>query len=178
MLLEIVDEANRAVPSGSLGRVLVTTLENRLMPLVRYEIGDYAIASKEPCPCGRTLPRIERVVGRSVNLFRMDDGRLMSPWRVLDRIKGYPELGQIQVVQTEVQAYCVRHTGGRPVSREIETKLRDDFRTLFAQPRASLSFEKVAEIPRTRSGKCMTAICELDTRRATRPQGWRPPAGH
>jgi phenylacetate-CoA ligase len=171
VLLEIVDEANRSVPSGSLGRVLVTTLENRLMPLVRYEIGDYAIASKDPCSCGRTLPQIESIVGRSVNLFRMDDGRLISPWRLVDRIKRYPELGQFQVVQTKVETYCVRHTGGRPLSREIETQLRDDFRTLLAQPRASLSFEEVAEIPRTGSGKCLTAICELDTRPANRSQG-------
>jgi phenylacetate-CoA ligase len=167
VLLEIVDEANRSVPSGSLGRVLVTTLENRLMPLVRYEIGDYAIAAKEPCWCGRTLPRIERVVGRSVNLFRMEDGRLISPWRLLDRIKRYPELGQFQLVQTEVETYCVRHTRRPPVIREIETKMREEFRTLLAQPRASLSFEKVEEIPRTRSGKCMTAICELGARPAT-----------
>jgi phenylacetate-CoA ligase len=178
VFLEIVDEENRSVPSGSPGRVLVTTLENRLMPLVRYEIGDYAIASEKPCSCGRTLPRIERVMGRSVNLFRLDDGRLMSPWRLLDRIKGYPELGQFQLVQTDVETYCVRHTGGRPVSREIETKLRDDFRTLLAQPRALLSFERVAEIPRTRSGKCMTAICELDACHATQPLSARPLTDH
>ena len=52
------------VDPGAMGRVLVTTLENYLMPLVRYEIGDYAIAARGTCSCGRTLPLIGRVMER------------------------------------------------------------------------------------------------------------------
>ena len=64
MMVDIVDEADRKVHPGEMGRVVVTTLENHLMPLVRYEVGDYAIASTKACVCGRTLPTIDRVIGR------------------------------------------------------------------------------------------------------------------
>ena len=56
VLVEIVDDAGHACAAGVSGRVLVTTLQNFAMPLIRYDIGDYA-AFGEPCPCGRGLPR-------------------------------------------------------------------------------------------------------------------------
>jgi phenylacetate-coenzyme A ligase PaaK-like adenylate-forming protein len=68
--VEIVDERGIPVGPGQMGRILITTLENRLMPLVRYEIGDYAIASNDLCSCGRTLPVLGKVIGRGINLFR------------------------------------------------------------------------------------------------------------
>jgi hypothetical protein len=56
VFMEIVDEQGAPTPAGEMGRVLVTTLQNNLMPLVRYEIGDYAVAGVEQCRCGRTPP--------------------------------------------------------------------------------------------------------------------------
>ena len=50
-----------------MGRVVVTHLHNYAMPLIRYEIGDYAIAGGN-CDCGINLPVLERVVGRTRNL--------------------------------------------------------------------------------------------------------------
>ena len=74
VLVEIVDENGRRVSSGQAGRVVITTLENRLMPLIRYDLGDYATILDEPCACGRTLPRIGNILGRAINLFRLPNG--------------------------------------------------------------------------------------------------------
>ena len=63
-LIEIVDEQGRPTTPGQMGRVLATTLQNRLMPLVRYDMGDYALALNQRCECGRTLPLIGKVLGR------------------------------------------------------------------------------------------------------------------
>ena len=84
MMVEILDDAGHAVGPGEMGRTVVTTLENQLMPLVRYEIGDYMVASRSPCRCGRTLPTFERVIGRGLNLFRLANGRLLSPWAFVE----------------------------------------------------------------------------------------------
>ena len=86
--VEIVDESGIPVAPGQMGRILITTLENRLMPLIRYEIGDYAIASNDLCTCGRTLPVLGKVIGRGINLFRLPGGRLKSPWPLVGPIKG------------------------------------------------------------------------------------------
>lgn len=55
VLLEIIDAAGNPLPPGRVGRVVMTVLHNLAMPLIRYEIGDYA-AFGEACPCGRGLP--------------------------------------------------------------------------------------------------------------------------
>jgi len=64
VLLEIVDEAGRACAPGKAGRVVVTSLHNFATPLIRYELGDLAEFGA-PCTCGRGLPVISRVLGRS-----------------------------------------------------------------------------------------------------------------
>ncbi len=63
-LIEIVDDENRPVATGEFGRILVTTLTNFAMPLIRYDTGDIAEALDGPCPCGRTLPSFGEVPGR------------------------------------------------------------------------------------------------------------------
>ena len=62
--VEIVDDHGNPVPPGAIGRVLVTPLMNPAMPLLRYDTDDLAEAADGPCPCGRTLPAIGRIVGR------------------------------------------------------------------------------------------------------------------
>ena len=50
VIVEVVDDAGNPARPGAPGRVLVTTLQNRIMPLVRYEIGDYARRARHmPC---------------------------------------------------------------------------------------------------------------------------------
>jgi phenylacetate-CoA ligase len=64
VLAEVLDERGRACAPGSVGRIVITTLQNYAMPLVRYDIGDLAEVG-EACPCGRGLPVLRRIVGRT-----------------------------------------------------------------------------------------------------------------
>ncbi|MCC7138513.1 MAG: phenylacetate--CoA ligase family protein [Planctomycetes bacterium] len=57
------------------GRLLVTDLANRAMPLIRYEIGDRGALDPEPCPCGDPRPVLARLEGREVDLFTLPSGR-------------------------------------------------------------------------------------------------------
>jgi phenylacetate-CoA ligase len=64
ILLEMIDPATgEPVPPGAIGEVVVT-LPNPTYPLVRFATGDLSILSGEPCPCGRTSPRLLKLVGR------------------------------------------------------------------------------------------------------------------
>lgn len=160
VLLEIVDERERPVAPGEMGRVLVTTLENRLMPLVRYEIGDYATTEDGPCACGRTLSRMGRVVGRGINLFRTPNGRLRSPWKLVGPLKKRPALRQFQVVQRDVERYVVRYVAESPLPADEEAAIQREFCEILGHE-ALVHFERMPEIPRAPSGKFMTALSEL-----------------
>lgn len=62
-LVELLRDGRPAAP-GELGRVVVTDLRGRTMPMIRYETGDLAVAGDSPCACGRPLPLLASVEGR------------------------------------------------------------------------------------------------------------------
>jgi phenylacetate-CoA ligase len=160
VLVEIVDEENRPAASGQMGRVLITTLENRLMPLIRYEIGDYAVASDASCGCGRTLPVLGKVVGRGVNLFRLPGERIVSPWPLVGPLKSRPELRQFQIVQDAFDRFIVRYAAERDLDPAAREAIAANFRKILDLP-LSVSFERVEEFQRSASGKFMTALSRL-----------------
>ena len=75
--VEIVDASGRPVPPGDLGEVCVTLLTNFSMPLIRFRIGDTAVAARGPCPCGRPMPLLQSVAGRITEHFVRRDGTLV-----------------------------------------------------------------------------------------------------
>jgi phenylacetate-CoA ligase len=119
------------------GRVLVTDLYNRSMPLIRYEIGD--IASWETgaaCPCGRSLPRLANVAGRITDFLVMPDGSMVSGPSLALLIGQTPEVRQAQFVQSaaaEIELRVVPHVGyGEDtvagLKRRLQPYLRDQVR--------------------------------------------------
>jgi phenylacetate-CoA ligase len=160
MMMEIVDDDDRQVAPGQMGRVVVTTLENHLMPLVRYEIGDYAIASNGRCGCGRTLPTIERVIGRGINLFRLRNGRLLSPWDMVEVVRRYREFRQFQLVQEELDRYVINFAAAGAIANKIKAEIRLEFARILGLE-VTVSYQRVAEVPRTSSGKYMIALSKL-----------------
>jgi phenylacetate-coenzyme A ligase PaaK-like adenylate-forming protein len=68
-VVEILDRDGRPAPPGEIGRIVVTDLENRTMPLIRYRIGDLGHWLGEPCPCGRTFPLMGDLDGREADLL-------------------------------------------------------------------------------------------------------------
>lgn len=159
VVVEILDENGRAVAPGQMGEVVITTLQNRVMPLVRYAIGDYAVAASGQCRCGRTLPRIARVLGREVNLFKMADGRLVSPWNLLAPVRRCAEISQFQIVQKAIDNIVVRYVAPRPLLPDEEAQVRAAMGSFIGE--TSVAFERVSALARAPSGKFMLALSEV-----------------
>jgi phenylacetate-coenzyme A ligase PaaK-like adenylate-forming protein len=104
VVLEVVDERNRPVPPGVPGhKVLVTSLVNRALPLIRYEIADAVTLASGPDPTGRPYQRISRVDGRSDDILRFPavggGEALVLPHRLRVPFAGLPEVTQYQIVR-------------------------------------------------------------------------------
>ena len=68
--LEIVDpDTLEPVPDGEIGEMVLTTLDREAMPIIRYRTHDLTRIIAEPCACGRTARRIDRIKGRSDDMF-------------------------------------------------------------------------------------------------------------
>src|SRR5258705_6692822 len=78
LVLEVLDGNGQPTEAGGTGRVVVTPLFNYAMPLLRYELGDFAQVSA-PCACGRALPALARIMGRRRNMLTLADGRTFWP---------------------------------------------------------------------------------------------------
>ena len=76
--VEILDGPGGPCRPGEVGRVVISTLHNYATPLLRYEMGDYAETGGD-CVCGRTLPVLNRIVGRERNMWIMPNGQRMWP---------------------------------------------------------------------------------------------------
>ena len=72
LVLEVVDENDRPVPSGVAGhKLLVTNLFNRTLPFIRYELSDLVTVAEGPCPCGRPHLRLASVQGRREDVLSL-----------------------------------------------------------------------------------------------------------
>jgi len=92
-LLEVIDpKTGERVEDGERGELVVTTLDKWAFPLIRYRIGDITILNNEPCECGRTHPRIMRILGRTDDMIVVR-GINVFPSQVESVLMRIPEIG-------------------------------------------------------------------------------------
>lgn len=92
--VEILDqETGEPVAPGEKGEMVVTMLQKEALPIIRYKIGDISSFYEEPCPCGRTHPRIHRLSGR-VDDMLVIRGINVFPSQVQHTLMGIPEVGE------------------------------------------------------------------------------------
>jgi phenylacetate-CoA ligase len=98
-LLEILNpETLEPVPPGEVGEMVVTTLKKEAVPLIRYRTRDLTALKPDPCPCGRLLPRHDRLMGRSDDMFIIRAVNVY-PGQIDSVLSGIPSIGsEYQVV--------------------------------------------------------------------------------
>lgn len=92
-LIEIVDEEGEPVGEGEKGELVVTTLSKEALPLIRWKTGDITIMEDEKCPCGRTHPRILRILGRADDMIIVR-GVNVFPSQIEHVLMQIPEVGE------------------------------------------------------------------------------------
>ncbi len=107
VLVEVLDDDGNPCAPSAIGRVVVTALHNFATPLIRYELGDYAEVGP-PCPCGRGLPVLKRIVGRARNMLTLPSGEQIWPRFGAARIAKIAPIRQIQCVQKSLDHIEVR----------------------------------------------------------------------
>ncbi len=93
-LVEVVDpNTGKSLPDGERGELVITTLAKEALPLIRYRIGDNTVLNREPCKCGRTHPRIMRILGR-VDDMLIIRGINVFPGQIESVLMNIPEVGE------------------------------------------------------------------------------------
>ena len=158
VLVEILDEAGNPCPPGQVGRVVVTNLHNYAMPLLRYEIQDYAIPAA-PCGCGRGLPTLAQIVGRRRNMVTLPNGDRRWPTGFLACADIAP-IRQFQFVQTRLDCIEARLVMDRALTESEMQQFTDTLHQTLGYP-FQLQFTYPDAIPRRPNGKFEEFMSEL-----------------
>jgi phenylacetate-CoA ligase len=149
-----VESADGPAAPGRVGSILVTDLLNFAMPLIRYRIGDLGAWAADDCPCGRGLPRLEHVAGRSTDFLVGPDGRLVSGVYLATYVVAHrPSLGQVQIRQHRAGAVTYRIRPGHDFGGDDDLAYLRDATREHLGDRAEVDAELVDELPAEPSGK-------------------------
>lgn len=161
--VEVVREDGTPCAPGQTGRVLVTPLHNLAMPLIRYDIGDAAEVGP-PCPCGRGLPVLTRILGRRQNMLRLPDGGrrwpLLSSGDIAGLLAAAPALRQYRIVQRALDHLHVMLALGRPATAAEDAAVAAWARAKFGAG-FRVTVEGLDDMPRSAAGKSEDFVCEV-----------------
>jgi phenylacetate-CoA ligase len=98
-IFETIDPATgKHLPFGEAGEIVATSFATRALPVIRYRTGDLVgPLDMEPCPCGRTTPKMSRILGRSSDIAKVK-GIFIVPRQVENVVSKFPELGRFQII--------------------------------------------------------------------------------
>lgn len=155
-LVEIVDETGKPCPVGQPGRLIVTPFLNAAQPLIRYEQGDVA-EWMPPCPCGRCLPRLGGLIGRTTGLFYHPDGRVRAGF-LHPNDRDILKCREWQIAQTGPYQFEMRYVPADWTVPGDEAQMAARIRTLYFDD-AQVAFRRELSLP-SRGGKTIEYVNE------------------
>ncbi len=114
LYVEVVRNGQLCEP-GELGDIVLTDLHNFGMPLIRYKVGDAGSWKGRDCPCGRGLPLLNVVEGRTLDLISTPSGKLVSGEFFPHLLKDFQEIRAYQIVQEQRDEIIMRLAVHRPI---------------------------------------------------------------
>lgn len=162
-VVEVVDTLTGAPVTGRPGKVLITSLTNFAMPLIRYEIGDLAVMGRGECGCGFPGPMLKKVVGRISDFIEAPTGRQVHGEYFTHAFYGLKSVRQFQFVQKSKTDFLLRIVKTPEFgSDDLDCILAETERVLGSDARLSIEFP--TSIPPSPSGKQSFTISELENR--------------
>jgi len=128
IVVEIVDSEGRPVASGDSGEIVVTHLATGEFPFVRYRTGDIGAFDPAPCACGRGLPLLMEISGRSTDFVVARDGTIMHGLALIYTVRDLPGIEQFRIVQHDLERTEVQLVASPAFTRAHEQRIVRDFR--------------------------------------------------
>ncbi|WP_157264916.1 phenylacetate--CoA ligase family protein [Azohydromonas aeria] len=152
IVVELVDREGRAVAPGTPGEIVVTHLATRDFPFIRYRTGDIAVMDTRRCACGRGLPMLKEIQGRSTDFVVAADGTVMHGLALVYIVRDLPGVEAFKVVQHSRAHTSVQLVVNAAFDRAWSERIAAGFRQrLGAQVRVDVEF--VERIAPEKSGK-------------------------
>ena len=166
LVLEIIKNGKPA-PPGEEGEIVITDLDNYAFPFLRYATGDIGAISPFPCSCGRGLPILKKLSGRTADYIKTPSGisvLAVETFTAFRTVCSDHEIKRVQIVQPALDTIVARLITGDGYSTAMEDKIRSIlFELCFDNTGIKqIDFEYVKELVVAPSGKIRFYISKLE----------------
>lgn len=152
IIVEIVDHQGRVLPPGESGEIVVTHLATGDFPFIRYRTGDVGVLDDQLCTCGRGLPLLKAIEGRSTDFVVAQDGTVMHGLALVYVIRDLPGVRQFKIVQENLELTRILLA----VDSQFDIADIDKIKSAIKQRLGSgveVIIELLDEVPKEKSGK-------------------------
>jgi phenylacetate-CoA ligase len=160
LYVEVVDDENKPVPDGNLGKILITDLFNKAHPFIRYEIGD--VGSISTINHKRILDQLQ---GRTSDIARLPNGKVIPGltfyYVTKTVIKKSSTVTEFIIIQKEPLLFIIEYVAGKPITSSEKTKVKMAMAT-YADASINVLFEHKEQLDRSKRGKLKQFISQVE----------------
>lgn len=152
IIVEIVDSQGRVLPPGEAGEIVVTHTATKDFPFLRYRTGDVAVVAPDLCRCGRTLPLLKEIQGRTTDFVIAADGTIMHGLALIYTARDIPGIDRFKIIQHDRLRTEILVVARPPYGPDAEARLVRDYKARLGSA-VEVVITRVDEIPPEKSGK-------------------------
>ena len=160
IVVEVVDAAGRTLPQGSAGELVITHMSTRAFPFIRYRTGDVGVLGPATCPCGRGLPILDEIQGRTTDFVVAKDGTLMHGLAFIYTLRDLPGVAQFKILQQSLERTDVQIVQGPGWEAANVDRIRSAFGRRLGED-VDVRVEAVERISPEASGKYRYVVSKV-----------------
>jgi len=152
IIVEIVDNDGKVLPNGEAGEIVVTHLATRDFPFIRYRTGDVGVLSDESCGCGRGLPLLKEIQGRTTDFIIAQDGTVLHGLALIYVLRDIEGIDSFKITQYSLDETTVQIVKNQQYNQQNKIKIQTEFKQRLGQS-VAISIEYIDVIAKEKSGK-------------------------
>jgi len=144
------------VRTGESGEIIATGFDNYIMPLIRYRMGDRGVFDPDRCPCGRSLPVLQSLEGRTSEVLTVQ-GKTLFPATLSVVLEGLVAIKECQFIKRAEDHFMLNVVRRDNFDKKDESLLRERLENMIGR-NITYTFNYVPTIERTPLGKFILVI--------------------
>lgn len=152
VIVEIVDDKGNVQAPGVPGEIVVTHLATSDFPFIRYRTGDIAALGADACSCGRGLPLLTEIQGRSTDFVVAANGTVMHGLALIYILRDLPAVGAFKIIQESLGLTRVQVVANKGLGAADQQAIRHGLQARLGKE-VDIQIEQLAQIEPEKSGK-------------------------
>jgi len=162
IIVEIVGADGSPLPAGEKGEIVITHMSTPDFPFVRYRTGDIGSLSKQACTCGRGLPVLSEIDGRSTDFVIAVDGTVLHGLALIYVLRELPEVEEFRIIQETASTITVQIVTASRDTARLEHTVTEQFRRRLGESLV-VNFVYTDKIEREASGKFRYVVSKISS---------------